>query len=133
MLKSDEQKNIKMIETIGTPISSLFDICVGIATLKDEVFFVDGSVEKNGYYLKNTEKGIFEIEKEITKSVYKISNFKSQKEIENNSKRIICPYHIGKGFATPIVENEFKDKYPKCYAYLLSEKESLDFSLKNKP
>lgn len=125
LLKSDEQKNIKIIETIGTPISTLFDICVGIATLKDEVFFVDGSVEKKGYYLKTTEKGSFEIEKEITKSVYKISNFKSQKEIENNTKRIICPYHIGKGNATPISEQEFKTKYPKCYSYLLSEKENL--------
>lgn len=125
LLKSDEQKNIKIIETIGTPISTLFDICVGIATLKDEVFFIDGSVEKNGYYIKTTENGIFEIEKEITKSVYKISNFKSQEAIENNTKRIICPYHIGKGNASPISEQEFKTKFPKCYFYLLSEKESL--------
>ena len=125
LLKSDEQKNIKIIESIGTPISTLFDICVGIATLKDEVFFVDGSIEKNGYYIKTTENGTFEIEKEITKSVYKISNFKSQEAIENNTKRIICPYHIGKGNATPISEQEFKTKYPKCYSYLLSEKESL--------
>lgn len=125
LLKTDEQKNIKIIETIGTAISTLFDICVGIATLKDEVFFVDGSVEKNGYYMKTTENGVFEIEKEITKSVYKISNFKSQDAIENNTKRIICPYHIGKRNATPISEQEFKTKYPKCYSYLLSEKESL--------
>jgi adenine-specific DNA-methyltransferase len=132
LLKSDEQKNIKIIETIGAPISTLFDICVGIATLKDEVFFVDGSVEKNGYYIKTTENGTFEIEKEITKSVYKISNFKSQEAIENNTKRIICPYHIGKGNATPISEQEFKSKYPKCYSYLLSEKESLSSRDKGK-
>lgn len=125
LLKSDEQKNIKTIESIGTPISTLFDICVGIATLKDEVFFVDGSIEKNGYYIKTTEYGTFEIEKEITKSVYKISNFKSQEEIEKNTKRIICPYHLGKGNANPISEQEFKIKYPKCYAYLLSQKENL--------
>lgn len=125
LLKTDEQKNIKQIETIGTPIGKMFDICVGIATLKDDIFFVDGSVESNGYFIKNTKNGTFEIEKEITKSVYKISNFKSQKEIESNTKKIICPYIIGKGIATPILEKEFKEKYPKCYAYLLSEKESL--------
>lgn len=125
LLKSDEQKNIKIIESIGTPISTLFDICVGIATLKDDVFFVDGSIEKNGYYIKTTQNGTFEIEKEITKSVYKISNFKSQETIENNKKRIICPYNIGKGIASPISEQDFKIKYPKCYYYLLSEKESL--------
>ncbi|MFZ4456321.1 MAG: HsdM family class I SAM-dependent methyltransferase [Bacteroidales bacterium] len=125
LLKTDEQKNIKQIESIGKSIVKLFDICVGIATLKDEVFFVDGSVERNGCFIKSTENGTFEIEKEITKSVYKISNFKSQKEIETNTKRIICPYIIGKGGASPISELEFKKKYPKCYAYLLSEKESL--------
>lgn len=125
LLKSDEQKNIKIIETIGTPIGTLFDICAGIATLKDEVFFVDGSKEENGYYIKTTEKGVFQIEKEITKPVYKISNFKSQGEIQNNTKKIICPYHIEKGAAIAIAEKEFSSKYPKCYTYLLSEKESL--------
>lgn len=132
LLKSDEQTNIKTIESIGTPISVLFDICVGIATLKDEVFFIDGSIEKNGYYIKTTENGTFEIEKEITKSVYKISNFKSQEEIEQNTKRIICPYHLGKGNANPISEEEFKTKYPKCYIYLLSEKENLSSRDKGK-
>lgn len=125
LLKTDEQENIRIIENIGTPITKLFDICVGIATLKDDVFFVDGSIEKNGYYLKTSDKGVFEIEKDITKSVYKISNFKDQKEIEFNKKRIICPYHLGKGKAIPISEDDFKVKYPKCYAYLLSEKETL--------
>jgi len=63
LLKSDEQKNIKAIETIGTPIGKLFDICVGIATLKDDVYFVDGTKENNGFYIKETENGVFEIEK----------------------------------------------------------------------
>ena len=125
LLKTDEQKNIKKIETIGTPIGKLFDICVGIATLKDEIFFIDATKEKNGYYLKTTDKGTFEIEKEITKPVHKISDFKSQTEVENNTRRIICPYHLKKGSATAISEIEFQKKYPKCYAYFLTEKENL--------
>lgn len=125
LLKTDEQKNIKTIETIGIPISKLFDICVGIATLKDDVFFIDGTNIKNGSYFKNTDKGIFEIEKEATKPVYKISDFSNQEEAEKNTRRIICPYTIKKGVATPISETDFKKKFPKCYAYLLSEKEAL--------
>ncbi|MFA4922760.1 MAG: N-6 DNA methylase [Ignavibacteriaceae bacterium] len=125
LLKTDEQDNIKTIETIGTPIGKLFDIYVGIATLKDEVFFIDGSNKKNGYFIKLTDKGIFEIEKEITKHVYKISDFKNQEGIEHNTRRIICPYKIKKGNAVAISENEFKEKYPKCYAYFLTEKETL--------
>lgn len=125
LLKTDEQKNIKIIETIGTPIGKLFDICVGIATLKDDVFFVDGSKEQNGFYIKTTENGIFEIEKEITKPVYKISTFKTQDEVNQNTRRIIFPYNLKKGRALPILEQEFKTKFPKCYAFLLTEKEAL--------
>lgn len=125
LLKTDEQKNIKTIETIGTQISKLFDICVGIATLKDDVFFIDGTNEKDGYFIKTTDKGTFEIEKEITKPVYKISDFKTQEEAEQNTRRIICPYTIKGKTATAIPETEFKKRFPKCYAYLLSEKEVL--------
>jgi adenine-specific DNA-methyltransferase len=125
LLKSDEQKNIEAIETIGTPIGKLFDICVGIATLKDDVYFVDGSIEKRGYYKKETENGVFEIEKNCVKSVYKISDFKSQEEAEHNFRKIIFPYFLNNGSVTPILENEFKTMFPKCYSYLLSEKERL--------
>ncbi len=125
LLKSEEQKNIKKIETIGTPIGKLFDICVGIATLKDDIFFIDGSIERNGCYTKNTDFGTFEIEKESTKPVYKISDFTTQEELETNTRKIIFPYKIIKGIASPIPETDFKKKYPKCYAYLLTQKENL--------
>ena len=125
LLKTDEQKNIQIIETIGIPINKLFDICVGIATLKDEVFFIDGSKENKNNYIKTTDKGTFEIEKEITKSVYKISDFKTQEEAEQNTRKIICPYTIKGNVASPIPEAEFKKRFPKCYSYLLSEKEIL--------
>ena len=124
LLKTDEQATIKALENKGTPIGKLFDICVGIATLKDEVFFVEG-IEKNGYYLKTTEKGVFEIEIEATKPVYKISDFKSQADTEHNTRKVIFPYIIKNGSATAYSEVDFKQKFPKCYQYLLSEKEIL--------
>ena len=125
LLKSREQENIKIIENIGTPLYQLFDITVGIATLKDEVFFVDSSTEENGLFIKNSSKGTFFIEKEITRPVYKISNIKDQKDIENNTLRIITPYKLARKNAIPIPEKEFKITYPNCYDYLLSEKENL--------
>ncbi len=125
LLKKEEQKNIKIIESIGTPINKLFNIAAGIATLKDEVFFVDGTNEKDGLLTKETENGIFYIEKEITKPVFKISNFKAQSEIESNTLRIITPYSINGKNSTPIPEDEFQAKYPNCYAYLCSEKQKL--------
>ncbi|GAB5418245.1 MAG: hypothetical protein Crog4KO_16500 [Crocinitomicaceae bacterium] len=125
LLKTQEQENIKIIENIGTPIKQLFNIAVGIATLKDEVFFIDSNHETKGYLSKTTENGTFLIEKEITRPVYKISQFKSQEDIEKNSLRIITPYFTNAKNAVPILEDEFKTKYPKCYEYLLSEKEKL--------
>jgi len=126
LLKTEEQENIRIIETIGTPIKQLFNIAVGIATLKDEVFFVDGTIEQDGFYIKTTENGTFQIEKNVTKPVYKISQFKSQKDIENNRLRIITPYHTDSKTACPISEKEFIAKYPKCYEYLQSEKVKLE-------
>ena len=125
LLKSDEQKNIKTIETIGTPIGKLFDICVGIATLKDDLYFIDGRIERNGYYIKGTDYGQFEIEKEVTKPVYKISDFKTQEEANHNTRRIICPYTTQNGSTTPISEVVFSLKYPKCYAYFRAIKNEL--------
>jgi len=125
LLKTDEQQNIKTIETIGKPIGKLFDICVGIATLKDDIFFIDGSNKKNGCYIKTTDNGTFEIEKEVVKPVYKISDFRTQEEVEHNTRKIIFPYNIKNGIATAIPESDFKKKFPKCYAYFITEKENL--------
>lgn len=132
LLKTQEQENIRTIERIGTPIKQLFNIAVGIATLKDEVFFIDSANDKNGYLTKTTENRTFLIEKEITRPVYKISQFKNQRDIENNTLRIITPYHTNYRNAVPILEDEFKIKYPKCYEYLLFEKHKLESRDKGK-
>lgn len=125
LLKKDEQENIRIIEALGTPIGSLFDIAVGIATLKDDVFFVDGREEEDGYYVKTTESGRFLIEKSVTRAVYKISEFTDQSQISQNSKRIICPYEIKNGSAKPITITDFETRFPACLDYLESEKERL--------
>lgn len=125
LLKTEEQRNIRIIETAGTPIGRLFDINVGIATLKDDIFFIDGRKKKNGYYIKTTAQGDFEIEKAATMPVYRIPDFAGQEEITTNSRRIIFPYRLQDGSASPIPEKEFKKEYPMCYAYLLSEKKQL--------
>jgi len=132
LLKSDEQENIFKIESIGTPLKSLFDICVGIATLKDEVDFGEGNSQNNKYLIKSPETGDYQIEYEITRSVFKTSDFKSQKEIPFNTKRIIFPYTFKNGIAVPIPEKEFKKHFPKCYEYFLSVKDILSYRDKGK-
>lgn len=122
----DDICNIKIIESAGTQICSLFDICVGIATLRDSIYFVDGSKCNDDFYIKNTNKGTFHIEKEITRPVYKISDFRFQQDILNNKRRVIFPYANSNRKMHPICEEEFIKKYPMCYEYLLSERSSLE-------
>jgi len=117
LLKSEEQKNIKHIESIGTPIGRLFEINVGIATLKDELYFIDINLDRNDFFLKVIDDRKFEIEKAITKNIYKISDFKNQDECNRNTRKIIFPYKIVNNKALPIPENELKTKFPKCYKY----------------
>ena len=47
LLKTDEQENIKTIENIGTPLNKVVNIFVGIATLKDELYFLDARQKSN--------------------------------------------------------------------------------------
>jgi len=125
LLKSDEQENIEKIESAGMPICELFDIRVGIATLKDELYFIDGASEKNGYFLKIFDNNLFEIEKEIARSIYKISDFKTQEECSLNTRKIIFPYKVVNQNALPVSENHMKKLYPKTYQYFLYVKDRL--------
>jgi len=125
LLKEDEKENIQQIETIGTPLKELFDISASIATLKDEIFFVEGKKDNNGLIKKETPHGTFFIEEAITKPIYKISKMKTQSDIEKNQLRIITPYTIINQKAVIIEEKVFQEHYPYCYAYLCSEKEIL--------
>jgi len=132
LLKKDEQQNIRTIETLGTPIGTLFDIAVGIATLKDDVFFVDDKEEEDGYYFKTTQSGRFRIEKSITKAVHKISEFTDQNQIPLNSRRIICPYEIKNRAAKLLTLADFEARFPACLDYFESEKDRLSSRDKGK-
>lgn len=125
LLKSHEKLNIEKIENVGTPLKLLFDICVGIATLKDNIFFVDGTQRDGDFFVKKGYNGReYRIELDITRSVFKISDFKYQKDLESNARRIIFPYNVN-GSATVISEEIFRDQFPCCYEYLLSVRSEL--------
>lgn len=132
LLCGNERQNIEQIESIGKPIGELFNICAGIATLKDEVFFVVPDKEDADFYYFTYNGNSYKVEKAITRAVIKISEFKSQKELNLNNRRIIYPYKYVKGKATPISEDEMKSTYPNAYNYLSSVKPILDSRGKGK-
>src|SRR3989344_2180910 len=117
LLRNSDQQNIKKIESIGRKLVEITDIRVGIATCKDPIYFVDGSVLKGKYYEKVYQGKTYLIEKEITKPIAKISDFSIQEDLNSNNRRIIFPYKKTNGRAEIIRENEIKENYPRCYEY----------------
>jgi len=128
LLCGEERKNIYAIENSGEQLKSLFNIYVGIATLKDDVYtFMPIDSDDLLYYF--TVNGVeYRIEKEITRPLVKISDMKNQKDIDNNKRRIIFPYYLDKEDRPQLIdENLLKTKYPYCYEYLLTKKDILAY------
>jgi tRNA1(Val) A37 N6-methylase TrmN6 len=125
LLKKEDQINIKRIETTGEKLGNVVDIRVGIATCKDSVYFIDGDTFDNEFYQKNYNGIKYKIEKEATKPIAKISDFKIQNELNNNSRRIIFPYQKNNGKVEIVREEQFRKLYPHCYEYLLVAKNEL--------
>lgn len=126
LLNEEDYENIKRIESINKSLNELTNIHVGIATLKDILYFVDSSKEDGNYYIKEFGGKRYYIEKEITRPIRKISSIESEVNLSNDKLRIICPYTIKNGKAEVIPEDEFKNKFPKCYEYFVSVKPELE-------
>lgn len=116
--------NIKIIESIGIPLDKLCPIKVGIATLKDMIYFVR---DFNKDYCMAEFKGKeFLIEKNITRKLIKISSIKNQDEIYSDKRRIIFPYIKKNGKYEIMPEDYLKQNFPKTYEYLLTTKHELE-------
>lgn len=125
LLKQNEREAINRIENNGEPLGQIFDIAVGIATLKDSVYFVEDRDDSDPYLWKQTSYGSFQIEKAVTRPVFKISDFSTQAAVSFNRRRVICPYNFETNPPRVIPEAQFGRDYPKCLEYLASEREHL--------
>lgn len=126
LLCDNERKIISNIENIGESLGSMFNICVGIATLKDEVFFVFPTKkdDKYCYFEKNNKE--YKVESQLLRSCVKISDMKTQSDIEDNKRMIIFPYQIENGKAVVISEEKMRTDFPNCYSYFLDYKDILN-------
>jgi len=106
-------KNLRRLETKGTPLCKLAEIKVGFATLKDSVFFVNG------------HRAVSDIEYEITRPAIKVAHLTDQESVANKIARIIHPYKKSAGRWIPLEPDEFRGKFPKAYRYLEKKKEIL--------
>lgn len=125
LLRSGDRLNIKKIENQPNQLGGIVDIRVGIATCKDNVYFIDGTKFKDGLYQKSYRGKTYFIEKNIVRPVAKISDFENQNDLENNSRMIIFPYIVN-GAVNIIPEKDLAKNFPKCYEYLLAAKSELE-------
>ena len=123
LLRDNERHVIKQVETCGTPLGDLFTISVGIATLKDSLFIVDA---ENGKYIKDVDGEKIELEAASLKSLYKISTFDSQSDVDHNQKKIIFPYEVINGKAKLYSEEYMKESYPNTWRYLCSIRSQIE-------
>jgi len=123
LLLEKDQKNIEIIENIGKKLSELFTINVGIATLRDDLYFLDGKDVKGHFKLLNNNK--YYIDSELVKSIYKISDFKGKNRVENNERKIIFPYKVSNNKSNIIDEDTLKKDFPNTYKYFIQIKNEL--------
>lgn len=139
LLDETERANIKKIEHSGSPIKPY--IRVGIATLRDNVYLVDGFDEREGMYYKLFEGTKYLIEPEITRSIYKVSNIKAESSLADAKQYIIFPYTETEQYSRTIPPNSIyqiipehilSQRYPHCYQYLCQCRTILDARDKGK-
>ena len=99
-------RNLRQLETNGTPLGKLADIRVGFATLKDSVFVIDDPRNHSG------------IEQGITTPAIRIADFSNEFQLRDNRTRVIQPYRKVSGKWSLLKEEDFRQEYPKAYAHL---------------
>ena len=122
----DVATNIKRIESCGKPLSKVFNIKNGFATLKNEVYVLNVIKQDHDYYYTLTKKGeVFKIEKLICRDVIKPNTLKNEIELNEKIEKLIFPYILSSQGVEIIQEDKLKNEFPMAYEYLLANRETL--------
>lgn len=125
LLKEDDFENVCKLESTGVPLGKLAQINSGIATLKDKLYFINAKDSKNNSFIKTNNGSSFLIKKSLTRKIIKISEMRSDQDVQQNNLRIIFPYKKMTDEFKILPENELKSNFPECYSYFESIKEEL--------
>ncbi len=132
-LVTDEAHPVVLaLEATGRPLGSMARIGVGLATLADACYLLDGTQE-DGMYVKETDAERFLIEPDVTQAVVKASTLKTEQDIREARTRILFPYRGANGSAEVVPERTMKREFPEAYRYLESVRDALDARDRGKP
>lgn len=121
LVDDNTQENIDKIEGQFIPIREF--IKTGIATLRDNVYLV--KKDERGFY-KESDGERIEIEPEIVRPIYKISDLKYAEDLSTAKRYIIFPYVKNECGYSLLDEKTLEEQYPNGYRYLLSQRNELD-------
>lgn len=119
-LSETERQNIRRIEEAGQPISN--QIKIGIATLRDTIYFLDGFDPHSGLFYKQRGSTRYWMEPGAVRAIDKISELSVEAAMPQERRYILFPYT---GEADPkltyriMEEQQLKARFPLCYQYLL--------------
>lgn len=120
LVDENVEYNISKIESFDFKLDKY--IRVGIATLRDKVYIIDGFDDKKKMYYKKINNKKYYIENDLILPYIKVSKFKTDKDL----KHIIFPYYLIDDNAIVINYDEMKNKYPMAFNYFQNVKEILD-------
>lgn len=118
---------IRKIENTGRALGSVFKTRNGIATLKNEIYIFKPIKENDNFYYLEKDGDLFPIEKGICKNIINPNKFTTNSDIDSIKRKIIFPYEYLNGSNHPkiIEESYLRNKYPKTYKYLITQKDIL--------
>ncbi len=131
LLAHKDLMNVSRIECGSLKLGKIADIDTGIATLKDHLYFVDGNARIGRFFIKLHGGKEYPIEDDITREIIKVSDLRTEADIEFNTRRIIFPYERDASHHL-IPENELRSRYPRTYEYLSAMKDELEMRDKGK-
>lgn len=123
---------IQAIESAGRPLGRIARIGVGVATLADRCYLLDGETEGD-FYVKVKDGIRYLVEPGLTRPILKVSRLRTEEDIRRNRERILFPYRLEGGKYRIVPETLLRTEYPNAYAYLCAVRERLDRRDRGKP
>ena len=133
-LSETERRNIKRIEEAGQSIGN--QIKIGVATLRDNVYFLDGFDPQAGLFYKERGNLRYWIEPGAVRAIDKISEISDEAAMPGERKHILFPYTGEPDHKMPyriLEEEQLAFKFPLCYQYLIDCRPVLAARDKGKP
>lgn len=126
--KMNEHSFIEHVEKIGMPIGSYCQTRHGIATLANNVYVFQPIGSNRGTYTFEKNGIRYSVEKKICRRIVNSNKFNSDIQLNDILEYVIYPYRINSHGKIEIIDEEtMRQCFPKAYAYLSQNRDTLSY------